>query len=377
MIEMHESGWWEGSCRDNIGLFPGSYVEVVEMYTTGAAGDEEEDKNASDAQKRKSAAATTAAPAAAATVDAGVTTTNSGASSSAAVVATVDDQLLEARRFALHFKAMYDAKVAELAGCALAVSQLEGARAEAAESGKSAAQAQEQLAQVTAAKNTLEARLAASDTGGGGDSAAAVAALEAELTLAKQQRQAQQTKVEQLDQELRAALDVANDANAKVAALEAAALAAPRAEAAAAADPAVLDTLHAELKQAKQQRLALQTKVDGMDVELREALDRANEAEAKAKALETGGAAAVPQELGDGDVLKAELRMAKQQRQTLQTKVDEMDMELREALDKANEGAAAVKALAEAQATIKKLQAGGEGGATAAVAGGGGEKRAL
>jgi hypothetical protein len=61
---------------------------------------------------------------------------------------------------------------------------------------------------------------------------------------------------------------------------------------------------------------------------------------------------------GDAQVLEAELKMAKQQRQALQSKVDEMDFELRQALDDANEANTLRTKLEEAE---KKLAAGGGG----------------
>ena len=132
-------------------------------------------------------------------------------------------------------------------------------------------------------------------------------------------------------------------------------------------DPAQLEALNAELKLAKQQRMDLQKKVDEMDMDLRNAMDRANELQQQLDVKDSG---VVDGELNDTQVLQAELKMAKQQRQALQTRVDDMDFELRQALDSANEANELKKKIEELEG---KLAAAGDGSSGGGDGGGGGD----
>lgn len=110
MIEMHESGWWEGCCNDTIGLFPGSYVEIVERFLSSKDAENQEETNAEEASEPQQQTEESTAPA---VVEEKKEAAHDN-SSSKKHAAEGDEALAEARRFALYFKKMYEAKASEV-----------------------------------------------------------------------------------------------------------------------------------------------------------------------------------------------------------------------------------------------------------------------
>jgi DNA repair exonuclease SbcCD ATPase subunit len=416
---------------DAIGLFPGSYVEITERFLSSKEAVSEERSSGEDRKKddvakrateeaaakkqqeeaarkaaaelaakeqkkqeeaKRAAAAAAAAPAkveAKSAVAANVPAQVKSAGGSKGSSSDPTEQLFEARRFALFFKSALDASTAELdalnARHAQTVGEFEKRKAELEELKKKdvapsvvvdgKALSEERALRETAEAHLVEAKKAIENL----EAAAKVAAVSpaaatvvagapvvdeamvAELKLVKMTKMELQNKVDSMDMELREALDKVNDTQKQL--IEAKSAAVTGAPAA----PVVDEAMAAELKLAKSARMEMQKRMDAMDAELREAKDTSSELKAQlenAKKAPTAAAAvaAAPVELTDAAVLQAELKMAKHQRMQLQQKVDSMDMELREAMDKAAEVSSLTKQLEDAKA---KLAGAGDGGAAA------------